>query len=176
MARVFRFQRATINYGDIQPERSVAYKRHPEVYIGRSTVVYPSPMGDTQHADNPWSAYLYARTSRPGWNIKKLAEASGLARQTVSDWIRKGTERGSLKLETILAVARAAGDHPVTTFMAAAELIEEEPQDREIGAILSSLHLDEENKQRMIRDVEARRQGDAENTIRIIKIIDDKAS
>ncbi len=95
--------------------------------------------------------------------MARLARESGIHRATIFDWIKGGTgER--LTVAFIVDIANALGDHPVNTFMAAADLVEEEPQDYEIGLILQS-DLTDEEKQRQIRMVEARRERDTQNRI-----------
>jgi transcriptional regulator with XRE-family HTH domain len=122
-------------------------------------------MGDgfTGDAAGAWATYLRQMTDRPGWSVARLARESGIHRATIFDWIKGGTgER--LTVAFIVAIANALDDHPVNTFIAAANLVEEEPQDYEIGLILKS-ELSDEEKQQQIRVVEARRERDMQNRI-----------
>lgn len=122
-------------------------------------------MGDTPpDTDNPWGLYLYRLTHRAGWSIARLARESGITRPTISEWINKGGGAAGVKIETIVAIARGAADNPVNAFMAAAELIEEEPQDREIGLILAS-DLTDDEKRRQISIIEKKREQDEERRV-----------
>lgn len=121
-------------------------------------------MGDTSPAlDNSWGLYLNRLAETRGWTKTQLAREIGVKRQTVHDWISNGGG-DRVKIDTIIKVARAAGDHPVNTFMAAANLIEEEPQDREVGLIAQS-SLPDEEKLRQIAIVQRKRDQDAERRI-----------
>jgi len=116
-------------------------------------VVDTSPPGN-----KTWAAYLQRVRRGHGWTIQRLADEAGIGRSTIQDWLKNGGSE-KIKIETIVDIARAVGDHPVNAFIAAAGLIEEEPQDREIGMILAS-DLSDEEKQYQIERIEALQEDD----------------
>jgi hypothetical protein len=101
-----------------------------------------------------------------------------VGRSTWYDWIANGGSE-KIAVETLVTIAQAFGDHPVNAFMAAIDLVQGEPQDEEIGMILLS-DLTDEEKQRQIRLVEARRDRDKatriSDTQEIIRVLGGRAS
>lgn len=135
------------------------------MYVGRSVIVYASPVVDTSGAGwNPWSVYLERGRRAKGWTVQELADALGVGRSTIYDWRTNGGSE-KIAIEVVLAAAKAFGDHPVNAFMAAVDLVEDEPHDEELGMILLHPHLTDEEKQREIQRLEARRERDKQNRI-----------
>lgn len=147
-----------------QATQDVYPSRHPESYVGWSRVVYDSPVVDTSEtAAHPWPAYLEQGRRRLGWTVKQFCDATGVGRSTWYDWLSNGGSE-KIPVETLVTIARAFGDHPVNAFIAATGLVEEKPQDREIGLILQS-DLPDEEKQRQIALITRRREQDEERRI-----------
>lgn len=142
-------------------------------------MLYHSGMTDTSPgASDAWAAYLQRAADRVG-GVRALAKKAGLHHDTIYNYISAGRLQKKVTIETIIAIARAIGDHPVNAFLAAANLVEEEPQDYEVGIILQS-DLSDEEKQRQIRVVEARRERDQANRIHdtqeILRVLGRQAS
>ncbi|WP_155386747.1 helix-turn-helix domain-containing protein [Catellatospora paridis] len=91
--------------------------------------------GDRTQPDTEWGRYLRRMTRRPGWSVAKLARDSGIARQTIFDWIRDGGE--SVTVGSVRRVAEALGDDVVNALTAAANVAHREA-DEEITPILQS--------------------------------------
>jgi transcriptional regulator with XRE-family HTH domain len=125
-----------------------------------------------------WGKYLRLMTKRPGWSVARLARDAGLNPSTIFGYINGSTGQ-KVTIETIVAIARALGDHPVNTFIAAAGLVQEEPQDHEIGLILGS-DLSDEEKLRQIHLLERRREQDQKrrvtDTVEMLRTLGDRAS
>lgn len=141
--------------------------------------MYASTVVDTsKSAEHPWPAYLQRGRRAKRWTVQQFCDATGVGRSTWYDWIANGGSE-KIAVETLVTIARAFGDHPVNAFMAAIDLVAEEPQDYEIGLILQS-DLSDEEKQREIRRVEARRERDQANRIHdtqeILRVLDRPAS
>jgi transcriptional regulator with XRE-family HTH domain len=133
---------------------------------------------DNGDAGGTWGIYLRRLANRPGWNVTKLARASGLDPSTVFEWIR--TDSGEkVKTSTLLALADAVGESPVDAFRAAAGIMEGDPDDTEIADVLKS-DLDDDGKQEIIEDILDRRERDRErrrrDTAQMIRFRGGKAS
>lgn len=115
-------------------------------------------MADTvSGANDSWALYVQRAAARVG-GVQELADRAGIHRSTIYEYIG-GTSTKKVTVERVVAIARASGDHPVSAFMAAAAIVEEEPQDREVGQILAS-DLPEDEQQRRIAVVMRRRDED----------------
>lgn len=123
--------------------------------------MYRSDMTDTPSTEpDTWSAYLQRAADRSG-GVRALAKKAGLHHDTIYGYLSANRTMKKVTIETVVAIARASGDHPVQAFIAAAGLVEEEPEDREIGAILTS-GLPEDEQQRLIRGIMRKREQDEE--------------
>lgn len=124
-----------------------------------------------------WGAYLENARRRKGWTVQQLADAAGAGRSTIHDWISNGGSE-KISVERIVRIARAVGDDPVRTFVAAADLVEEHPDDREIGQIIKNPHLTDAEKQREIDRVRREREQDTlrrmERTEQLLSIIEER--
>lgn len=118
-----------------------------------------------------WGAYLDRVTRRPKWSVARLAREAGLSRQTIFDWKRGGSGE-SVTISSVLAIARAAGDDPLTTFRAAANLFAVE-SDPEIAAVVTS-GVGERAQAEIIESIVERRHRDEErrmfDTERMIRL------
>jgi len=124
-----------------------------------------------------WGAYLDRVTNRPGWSVARLAREAGLSRQTIFDWKRGGTGK-SVTIGSVLAIARAVDDDPLTTFRAAASLFAVE-SDPEIASVVNA-KLDGIAEAQIIDSIIARRRSDEERRIadteRMIELARGRAS
>lgn len=150
---------------------AVAYERRPERYVGRSVVRYPSPMGDGP-ADGTWGAYLKRITARPGWSVAELSRQSGVHRATIFGWMQDGSGE-KVTIESILAIARGAGEPPMEVLRAAAGLTADDPEDEEIAMVLSS-NLRDEGKAEIVESILRRRDRDRQHrmqdTVQMIRL------
>jgi transcriptional regulator with XRE-family HTH domain len=69
-------------------------------------------------------------TRRPDWSVAKLARESGIARQTIFEWMRDGGE--SVTVGSVRRIAEALGDDVSNALLAAGGV------DEEISAIHQS--------------------------------------
>jgi transcriptional regulator with XRE-family HTH domain len=111
------------------------------------------PVADGVTRLGAWGRYLREIADRPGWTVARIARDAGLNRTTVFDWIRDGDGR-SVTIGSVLAVAKAAGDPPLTALRAAADLADD--TDPEIDDILMST-LPEQVKVDLIESILDRR-------------------
>lgn len=114
------------------------------------------PMGDTQPT-HEWGRYLRRLTKDRNPTIKELAERAGLARQTVSDYIRDGAE--SVTIGIVRAIARAAKDDFINALLAAGN-IPQNDVDQEIRTVLEAKDLDDVQKMHIIELLEQERERD----------------
>jgi transcriptional regulator with XRE-family HTH domain len=89
-----------------------------------------SDMGDTAEPHSQWGRYLRRMTRRPDWSVAKLARESGIARQTIFEWMRDGGE--SVTVGSVRRIAEALGDDLSNALLAAGGV------DEEISAIHQS--------------------------------------
>lgn len=111
-------------------------------------------MADASVPNTEWGRYLRRMTDRPGWSVAELARRSGIARQTLFDYIRIGGE--SVSVGTIRRIAEALEDDFLTALLAAGN-ISVTGQDAQIAQIVTS-GLDPEEQAALIEYVEAVRE------------------
>jgi transcriptional regulator with XRE-family HTH domain len=113
-------------------------------------------MGDTQPT-HEWGRYLRRLTKDRNPTIKELAERAGIARQTLSEYIRDGAE--SVTIGIVRAIARAAGDEFINALLAAGN-IPQHDVDQEIRAVLDAEDLTDVQKMHIIELLETDRERD----------------
>ncbi len=111
-------------------------------------------VGDASASANEWARYLRRMTSRPGWSVAELARRSGIARQTIFDYIRNGGE--SVSIGIVRRIAEALEDDFVTALLAAGN-IPSDSNDEQIASIIRS-DLDEDEQRALIEYIQAVRE------------------
>lgn len=132
------------------------------------------PVGDGVNQRGDWGRYLRGIADRPGWSVARLAREAKLHRATIFEWM-KGTGSESVTVGSVLAIAEAAGDHPLLAMQAAAGLLGVGgTDDPELDEILRA-PLTEAQKQEIIDSVMQRRAREAEqrreDTRRMIRLV-----
>ncbi len=79
--------------------------------------------GDT----DPWTEYLESLLARPDWNVKRLAEASGIHRATIYRWMR-GDIR-NITIESVRMIAKGGEGSLAAALTAARSHTLHEPVD-----------------------------------------------
>lgn len=152
-------------------DQPVGYDRQSGCYQSSSWLDYHSDMSDGI-VSTAWADYLKRVTTRDDWSVRRLAREAGRHPSTIWDWMAGGTGE-KVTVESINAIATATGDHPLDVFRAAAGLVAEEPEDEAIGLVLQS-KLDDDEKERMIRKIMARKYEDSErrmqDTVEMIRL------
>lgn len=109
-------------------------------------------MGDAARARpqpvTEWGRYLRRMCDRPEWSVAKLARESGIARQTIFDWMKAPDGGDSVTVGSVRRVADALGDDIVDALAAAAGVPDREA-DEEISPILQS-DLDPQAKAELV--------------------------
>lgn len=103
------------------------------MYVGRSAVPYRTLMNDGPGRED-WGAFLRRVTSRPGWSVARLSRESGYSKAAIFDWIAAGSGE-SVKVGSVVAVARTVGEDPISALRAAAGLPATDEEDRDIKAV-----------------------------------------
>ena len=110
-------------------------------------------MGVTDVGDT-WAAYLNRMMWERGMTKARLAELTGLTRQTISEWAN-GKGSSTIKIENVLRIAEALDDDPTHALIAAAGIAPE--HDPEVDLILAS-DWSEGDKAAMVERLMCRRE------------------
>lgn len=110
-------------------------------------------------------------TRRPGWSVARLARESGVARQTIFEWIKVGS--GSLTVASVRAIATALDVDMATAMLAAGDVLgpPDIAADPEMRLILQSTKLSEAQKADLIARVRARRARELEDIQALIDLV-----
>jgi transposase-like protein len=145
--------------------KGVGKRRRHQPYPRRWTDVYVLAVGNGGQVDD-WGRYLREMTSRPGWNVARLARDSGINRSTIHEWMRWGGK--SLTVASVLAVAKGLDVDPEEALLAAGNVLYRAghvPADEpEIAEILVS-GLPEDVQQALIEAVIDERKRDQQNRL-----------
>jgi transcriptional regulator with XRE-family HTH domain len=79
-------------------------------------------VGDDIDGQSAWARYLRHIAARPGWSLDRIADEIGVHRSTVFRWL--SDDGSSVKVGSVLDVARIAGDPPEVALRAAAGVAE----------------------------------------------------
>lgn len=164
------------------------YKRRSTTYVGRVGVPYSTSVNDvsTPASDGPmgedWATWLRRVTDRRGWSVARLSRASGYSKAAIFDWIATGSGR-NVKVGSVVAVARAAGEDPLEALRAAGDLgIAYEIDDPEVRTVLDG-ELPEDATKTIIANIHARRERnrerdmqDTQNTVQLARLIGDQST
>lgn len=107
-----------------------------------------------------WATFLTQMTTRPGWSVARLAREAGIHRSTIFRWI-KGD--GGLTLQSVRAIAHALNVDPEVALLAAGNLIQTEPQQRERDPeieLIMAAPVDDATRRRMLERLAMWRQRD----------------
>lgn len=177
----------------VQPRDTIGletdvYKRRSTVYVGRVVVPYCTSVNDvsTPASDGSmgedWGAWLRRVTDRPDWSVARLSRDSGYSKAAIFEWIAAGSGR-NVKVGSVVAIARAAGEDPLEALRAAGDLgIAFKDDDPEIRTVLDG-ELPADATKRIIATIYARRERnreqdlqDTQNTVQLARLIGDQST
>lgn len=112
------------------PRRSryfrVAQVRHVGIYTCRGCATYRVQVASSGEKD-PWTEYLESLLARPDWNVKRLAEASGIHRATIYRWLRGDIK--NITIESVRMIAKGGEGSLAAALTAARSHTMHEPVD-----------------------------------------------
>lgn len=111
-------------------------------------------------ARSSWARYLQEVTDRPGWNVARLAEESGVHRSTIYRWL-KGDTRGTT-VDSVNRIAAVVGDPPAVVLAAAADVLgQTDPEAAEVAMVMAA-DLPETVKAELIAELRRMARADAD--------------